>query len=159
MKDYKWRLSMQDGAQSETGTVRANSLEEATDLALVDAFGSLEHVELPDEREPGRVYWGQLEGTQIELLGLLVPHREYVSIPSRLHGAARGLWGHQSGHMLSLIYDGDDLRVRLTGRGRDLAAQLESLSDQAAGPEPRLSKKEAAELERSLGLGHKRKAE
>jgi hypothetical protein len=64
MRNYKWHLSMHDGAQSETGTVRANSLDEATDLALVDAFGSLEHVELPDKREPGRVHWaGQLEGS------------------------------------------------------------------------------------------------
>lgn len=104
---------------------------------------------------------GALPKTQIELLGLLLPHHVYVSIPRRLHGAARGLWGHPTGHMVSLIYgDGDDLRVRLTGRGRDLAAQLElapaiKRHDQA----PRLSKKEAAKLERSLGLGHKRKSE
>ena len=183
MKDYTWRLTMHDGAQSEVGTVRAKSLDEATDLALVDAFGSLEHVELPDQREPGRVLWaGQLEGsttltvepatskesrrrkavavaralpkTQIELLSLLLPHSEYFAVPNRLHGAARGLWGHPNGHMVSLIYrDGGELRVRLTGRGRDLAARLElAPATEQQGQAARLSKKEAAEFERSLGL-------
>ena len=64
MNKYTWHLSMHGGDTVEAGTVRAESLEQATELAMVDAFGSLEYVALPDEHRPGYIHWaGELEGS------------------------------------------------------------------------------------------------
>ena len=61
--------------------------------------------------------------TQLQLLALLTPAETFVPVPRKLQGAARGLWGHRDGHMVSLGHPAPGVvTARLTGRGRDLVA-------------------------------------